>query len=117
MHNLRKNGTALHTIERKFHISPGRLKNLFAGTVKPDKAITEAGGEESLGPSVEWPPRKVLDLACFKAAGVPDTAMHRNACKGRSRAWMRLYALRCANPGYSEYGDAPDAVSPRRAHG
>ena len=106
----RERAVPLHVLAKQYRTSTGRLKMLLAGTVKPDEDKRIPEDEEGIGPYVTWPPRKVLDVAGFKMAGVPDNAMNRNACKGRTRAWMRLYALRCVNPGYSSYGDAPEAI-------
>ena len=55
-----------------------------------------------------------LDEAAFRAAGIPDTPTNRAACRGHSRAWMRLYRLRLDRPDYADCGDAVEAIPLKR---
>ena len=104
-------GVSHYDISRKYRISIARLRGLLAGRITPnheEAVIPEFARVERV-----YSGHVALDESAFKAAGVPNTPSNREACTGRSRAWMRLYALRCLNPGYLDYGDAVDAVSAR----
>jgi len=100
-------------VAKVWHVSINRLRGMLNGLIAADldEAVAEAATDRERPEFATWPPPRVLDKEAFYSLGIPDTADNRNACKGHSRAWMRLYQLRRLNPGYEGYGDSPDALS------
>ena len=102
-------GLSMRNIGDMHHVGVDRLKKLLSGAVDPDSDVVD---EEPKFMAEFWRESvPTLDEAAFASAGVPDSEENRRACAGHSSAWMRLYRLRVLNPGYAEYGDAPDAVA------
>lgn len=51
-----------------------------------------------------------VNVEAMREFGVPETHEHRSACRGHSRQWINLYALRLLNPGYKHYGESENAI-------
>ena len=111
MRKDRASGMHLCDIAHKYHIWTVRARSLLDGTVEPDEDLD---GFEPVYISISFSDASpVLNEDAFKAAGVPDNPINREACAGHSRAWMRLYKLRILHPDYLDLGDAVDAVATR----
>lgn len=93
-------GMPIMDIARRWRISPHRARRLVEGV-----AFRRVNAVR---------PGSALDEAAFRAAGIPDTPTNRAACRGHSRAWMRLYRLRLDRPEYADCGDAVEAIPLKR---
>lgn len=111
MRKDRARGMRICDIAHKYHIWTVRARSLLNGTVEPDEDLD--GYVPSFVGIYLADAIPVLDEDAFKAAGVPDNPINRDACAGHSRAWMRLYKLRILHPDYVDLGDAVDAVATR----
>ena len=96
----RADGMPIMDIARRWRISPHRARRLVEGV-----AFRRVNSGR---------PGAALDEAAFRAAGIPDTPTTRAACRGHSRAWMRLYRLRLDRPDYADFGDAVEAIPLKR---
>jgi hypothetical protein len=96
----RAEGMPIMDIARRWRISPHRARRLVEGV-----AFRRVNAGR---------PGAALDEAAFRAAGIPDTPTNRAACRGHSRAWMRLYRLRLDRPDYADFGDAVEAIPLKR---
>ena len=96
----RAEGMPIMDIARRWRISQHRARRLVEGV-----AFRRVNAGR---------PGAALDEAAFRAAGIPDTPTNRAACRGHSRAWMRLYRLRLDRPDYADFGDAVEAIPLKR---
>ena len=106
-----KAGAKKDPLARKYRTSTRRIQKMIDGGLLEGK-IPECDKPKRVAPVEEltreapWDQKEPLNEGDFLAAGIPDTAANRRACRGHSRQWMRLYALSLKHPGYADCGDA-----------